>query len=321
MSAVIENSQTTKAEKPSKSNSIWGSVFFRIIWIPGLIRQFFVARAVKSVTKVELDEELRLYAEMFPNGSLHYGYFRDPGIPAEEISFAALDQAQQDYIHKLVSHIEDADSTVLDVGCGMGGISFLLKEKNYKVVALTPDRHQARYIRSVQPDIHLIESDFESFDEEQYQGQLGTVLTAESLQYLDLDVSLPKIRNLLKQDGRWIACDYFRIDSSEESSGHMWDEFCGKLRESGMRIVYREDITENVLPTLKFASLLLQRFVQPAFNFAQAKVHRKAPLLHYILENLFERLNFKLQRSRRTVDSVDFLRSKRYLLLVIEKTG
>ncbi len=319
MSAVAKSNPETSINASRGKGAIWGRIFIRLVWVPGLILQAMRVRRLRRQTKAERDEELQLYAELIPNGFLHYGYFHNPDIQGEEISFTALDRAQHDYVQKLADHISDSINPVLDVGCGMGGIAFMLEAQNYEVVALTPDQHQARYIRSKNPGFSLVESDFESFDDKNCHGKFGTVLTAESLQYLDLEVSLPKIARLLQQDGRWIACDYFRMNSVENSSGHVWQHFCDRVQAHGMRIVSREDITENVLPTLKFASLMAQRFVYPAYRFLLAKIRRKAPVLHYIFEEFFESVDAKLQRNLKTIDPEHFFSNKRYLLLVIEK--
>ena len=46
-------------------------------------------------------------------------------------------------------------SSVLDVGCGMGGLSKILFDNNLKVQALTPDNNQKEYIKSKYPNLIL----------------------------------------------------------------------------------------------------------------------------------------------------------------------
>lgn len=320
MAAQIDTRRDT-AVAPSrpKKPGFFLSLLGRLLLLP----VFLVSRKkAGQVSKAELDHELRLFSQMFPTGFLHYGYFDDTRIEAERISFGDLDRAQQKYADRLIAHARDTDSPVLDVGCGMGGISFMLLERGYEVVSLTPDRHQAAHIRECEPDLRVIESTFEAFEPQAEElGTYGTILTSESLQYLDLDKSLPKIRALLKPDGVWIACDYFRLGEGDRSSGHVWNEFCETLRSHGFEIRSQEDITDHILPSLRFATLMAERFILPAWNFVEGKLASKAPGIHYLLEDVINHLDGKVEKGKLTIDPDNFKSRKRYLSMVIEQSA
>ena len=305
--------------KPKKG-SAFKAFLLRLLWIPGIIAYKRKAKADRLNEKVTLDQELRLYSEMFPSGFLHYGYFQDPDVKPEALSFGDLDQAQIDYAQNLIDLIIDHENPVLDVGCGTGGISEMLVDQGVESIALTPDRHQVAYIKANRQRLTVIESTFEDFDDSGYEGKFGSLLTSESLQYLDLEVSLPKIKRLLKPGGRWVACDYFLLaeEAGKKDSGHDWQKFTAALEQHGFKITHEQDITPNILPTLLWANMLNQRLIRPSANFVSNKLQAKAPGIYYVLEPLFALLSEKASKAEETVEPVSFAEKKRYVTLVME---
>lgn len=319
MAAVVDSKGKPLAfQSPRAGKFSLGRFLWRLIWVPGMLRVLRQAKKNRA-EKVALDAELRLYSQMLPNGYLHYGYFENASVKGEEISFDTLSRAQQNYADRLVDLIEDQENPVLDVGCGMGGISYLLLDSGYDVVSLTPDRHQAAHIRKQRPGHTVIENTFEGFEPvAEDMGRYGTLLTSESLQYLDLEESLPKIKALLKPGGRWVACDYFCLSKDDGTSGHHWDSFVQALKAHGLQIRFQEDITDHVMPTLRFAGVLANRFLNPAWDYVGSKVQTKKPGIHYLLEDLFGSIDSKIDRAMQTLDEQAFKRKKKYVLLAIE---
>lgn len=266
------------------------------------------------------DAQLTLYSKMLPSGFLHYGYFEDPDTAPEKISFHDIEQAQLLYAELITAQIVDKESPVLDCGCGMGGLIELLLQKKFAPVALTPDRVQIQQIRKKFPDVPLIEGKFEAMPVADYRGFFGTVITSESLQYLQLDGALPVMAEILKPGGRWIACDYFRIGEASEKSGHQWDEFTHALSENGWEITDQQDITPNILPTMAYLDMLGARLGLPVFTFAIDKLKKKKPALSYLLEDVIGRLEEVVLDNLKTVHPETFAQKKKYMRLVIERT-
>ena len=150
-------------------------------------------------------------------------------------------------------------------------------------------------------------------------GSFGSLVTSESLQYLDLKQALPLIDKLLVPGGRWIACDYFRQGAAVEKSGHYWDYFVRLLQEHGFEIKESTDITPHILPTIAYAHHWGANIIQPLMNFGVDKLKVKAPGWHYTLEELIDHLFSKLKNNLATVDPVQFAASKKYVLMVIER--
>jgi SAM-dependent methyltransferase len=74
---------------------------------------------------------------------LHWGLF--DGLPHDP---AFLPQAQQLYAERLLSLLPDTAARVLDVGCGLGGLSRMVVERGARVVALSPRRDHIDLIRA-----------------------------------------------------------------------------------------------------------------------------------------------------------------------------
>ena len=274
-------------------------------------------RRRRPVPSVHADAQLRLYNRMLPGDFLHYGYFDDPETPAEEISFRALERAQRRYAEQIIELIEDTGAPILDVGSGMGGMLGLLRASGHNVTGLTPDRFQVQHTRRAYPGVPVLARRFEDLPVGDHSARFGTVIHAESIQYMNPPEVLPIVREILAPGGTWIVADYFRVGSGGERSGWRLAEFRRLLAEADFQVTSERDITANVLPTLGFAHLLATRLGLPALDFATGKLNAKAPALHYVLENVVEHARDAAHRSTAVIDPATFTETKRYLLMTI----
>lgn len=280
-----------------------------------------LARTNKRSPKVVDDLQLKVYSQILSADFLHYGYFDDPSVAPEALSLRDIQRAQLRYAELLLEQISDRDAPVFDVGCGMGGLLNLLLEKGFSPVALTPDHTGAEYIKKKYPDIPIIEKKLEEMPETYYQNFFGTVVTSESLQYLNLDKAIKTIDRILRPGGRWIVSDYFRINkTNERRSGHEWQRFLKKLQETDYRIVHQQDITKNVLPTLAYIHMWGRRAVLPVVTFSIEKLQKKHPTLDFLLQEATQDLKVYITDHLDLVSPDIFAREKKYMLLVIEKT-
>lgn len=298
-------------------------------------------RVHRRVPTVHGNAQLALYNRMLPGDFLHYGYFDDPNTPPETISFDAFHRAQRRYAELLLDLVEhpdapipDApipDTPILDAGCGMGGMLGLLAAAGHDATGLTPDRFQADHIREAYPDAPILRCRFEDIDVDRFKGYFGTIIHAESLQYMDPDGVFAVMDKIMAQSGTWIVADYFRVArpaaraggrpaARPNRSGWKLDAFRARLRKHRYTVVHEADITANVLPTLGFARLLADRIGLPALDFAHEKLRAKSPALHYVLENVAERARDAAVRSAAVLDPAGFAAHKRYLMMKIRKT-
>ncbi len=270
---------------------------------------------------------------MLPGDFLHYGYFDDPDTPAEEISFADLQRAQLRYAQKLIERIGPPGAPVLDAGSGMGGMLGLLRSAGHDVTGLTPDRIQVDHIRRAYPDVPVLRCRFEDTPVDRFKVYFGTVVHAESVQYMEPEGAFAVLDKILEQSGKWVVADYFRMGGSDTGarprarrrtganrSGWRLDSFRDRVRAHGFEITDEADVTDHVLPTLAFARLLADRIALPALDFAHDKLRAKYPGLHYVLEDVAERARDAAVRSAEVLDPAVFAAHKRYMLMSLRRT-
>jgi 2-polyprenyl-3-methyl-5-hydroxy-6-metoxy-1,4-benzoquinol methylase len=267
-----------------------------------------------------VDSWLKLYAQITPGQFLHYPYFTDPEIKNEDISTSDIRNAGNNYTNLIIDKIQDKKSPVLDVGCGLGELCNMLQTRGYKPVALNPDQYQCSFIQKHYPDIELIKSKFEDMDHNQYRHHFGTIITAESLQYLKLEKALPQIDYTLKPDGHWIIGDYFKIKAkSSLRGGKNWEQFVDKINESGWEIRSEQDITRNVLPFIDYCNMLANRLILPLVDHSIDSLKRKKPGIFYMLEEAIDLVRADLLNLMDYIDPEVFAQERKYMLLVLKK--
>ncbi|HEU0204336.1 MAG TPA: hypothetical protein VFR86_28325, partial [Burkholderiaceae bacterium] len=127
------------------------------------------------------------------------------------------------------------------------------------------------------------------------------------------------IRGLLAPaaaDPRWLCIDYFRLHAGAKNrSGHLLTEFEAALARHGLAVRERVDVTENVLPSLRYGQLLATRIALPLARFTADKFFLRRPFLGYLFQ---ESARAKLNSIRLdTLDPDVFRRDKRYILFVL----
>ena len=298
-----------------KASWVLKELFVRTLGPSHIVDRMRLRRAHRKTPTVRANSQLDLYSRMLPGDFLHYGYFEDPDVPADSLSFDALHDAQLRYAEKLLDLITASDAPVLDVGCGMGGLLGMLRDRGHTALGLTPDEYQMAHIRSAYPDVPVLNCRFEDTPVEDYRGYFGTVVHSESIQYMRPDCVFRVMKEILAPGGTWIVSDYFRLGEAGERSGWQWDQFEDRLVEHGFQVVHSEDVTRNVLPTLAFAHNLGSRIGLPAYDFASDKLRVKKPGLHYIVQNVAERGREAVLKNLSVIDPERFARTKRYMLM------
>ncbi len=294
-------------------------------------------RTHRRVPTVHANAQLLLYNRMLPGDFLHYGYFDDPEVPPETISFDAIQRAQLRYAERLVERIGSPGQPVLDAGSGMGGMLGLLQTAGYEVTGLTPDRFQVAHIGRNYPGIPVLHCRFEDMLSDRFRhrfrAHFGTVIHSESIQYMQPDGVFAVMREILAPGGTWIVADYFRggqadtaqpvaggsLPAGRDRSGWRLARFRRQLAENGFEIADETDITANVLPTLGFAHLLATRIGLPTLDFAADKLRAKTPGVHYVVENVAERVRAAALRSAAVIDPAGFAERKRYMLMTLRR--
>ena len=298
------------------ARSVCGRACNPVHWLPAARLQWNRKRDRRSYD----DAQLKFFAQILPADFLHFAYFDDTSTQPEDITVNDLLKGQRRYAEVLLEQIVDVSHPVLDVGCGMGGLSAMMLDRGFAPVALTPDRLQINHIRSKYPTIPLISGKFENLCPKENAQRFGTVVNSESLQYLKLPRAIPLVDRILRAGGRWVVCDFFYREPSDDKSCHEWNEFCERISQAGWRISHQHEITENVLPTLRYAHMWATKFGLPLMDFSAVKLRKKNPGLHYLLTDLGSRIKGLVTSGIQSIDPQRFLDRHCYMLLTIERT-
>jgi cyclopropane fatty-acyl-phospholipid synthase-like methyltransferase len=206
---------------------------------------------------------------------------------------------------------------VLDVGCGMGGLSNLLLKKGFSVEALTPNKDQKRYLAEKYPKLTCHHCKFEDLSTDR---KFGTIINSESLQYIPLAAAFEKAGSIMLPGGRWIIADYFRIqDDESDRTPHAADDFLRRASKNGWRTVTSIEITPHVLPTLRLVYLYANRFALPVTHFAFEKLRYKQGWLYYLTTALRASIMRKIEKEVATINPERFVADRKYMLFVLEK--
>jgi cyclopropane fatty-acyl-phospholipid synthase-like methyltransferase len=286
------------------------------------VRRLQKNKKKNALDRVRRDPQLELYSRILRRDFLHYGYFADPAVRPETLSFEDLEQAQLAYAELFLEALPDSlkPGPVLDLGCGMGGLSALLQERGFKPVALSPDEHQVRYICEKHPSIETIQCKGEELEVEKHRGRFSAVITSESLQYLKLDQALPVIEQVLRPGGKWLICDYFRTQArTHEKSGHVYSEFLQEVARRGWRVEQDRDVTAHVLVTLRYAQMFADRLLFPLLDFAVGKLEVKQPGVAFLLKDWLPEVRSSLEQGVKTIDPSQFAQDKSYRFMVLSR--
>ena len=308
-----------RGNRRTGSAGVIAEILARIVLPHHAARWIGHQRRHRRIPTVLKNSQLKLYSRILSGDFLHYGYFDDPETEPERLGLHDLQQAQRRFAQEILKLIDRPEEPVLDVGSGMGGFLGLLRSAGFDVTGLTPDITQVEHIRRVYRGVPVLHCRFEDMPADGYAGAFGTVVHAESIQYMKPDRVFPVVSRILAPRGSWIVADYFRTHAEGDRSGWQWEEFRANVDAHGFRVVHLRDITAHVLPTLGFIHLLATRIGLPVFDYSQEKLQAKSPGLHYVLEEMIARYRRSLQRNIAIVDPAEFARHKQYMLVCMRR--
>lgn len=265
------------------------------------------------------DIALKLAHKMFGLEHLHYGYF-EKGSP---VTLEGLNKAQHTYVEKLLEMIPKDVKTILDVGCGTGGVAKQLVAKKYDVTCIAPDPYLIEKTLEntggkvkTHTDLYENIQDFapESFD---------LILMSESCQYIKPDPGWEQNKKVLKKGGYYLVADFFKIrpidNPTVSKSGQPLDNFLERAEKANFKLLKQIDITPNVSPTMDLYQEILNVRLFPLLEAANEFITRKFPLIHKIFSYfLKEKITFLVERYK-TQDAANWIKYKGYYIFLFQK--
>lgn len=284
-----------------------------------LYKAYQFHKTTPKYNKSNHDLELMLYAQLLTNDMLHFGYFDDISIPADNISIHDIENAQIRYAHLLMENIHNKDGLILDIGCGMGGLSNMLFKEGYKIHALTPNITQIKHLQQKNP---LLVTYHLRFEDIKTSEKFDTLINSESLQYIQLNNAFKIADEIINLNGRWLITDFFRTtDNAINKSGHYLEDFLQNVKQNNWEIIHEQDISLNALPTLKVIDFYCNRFLKPLAYYATEKLRYKQPWLYYLMQDFKEKFQLKIDKELASIEPDKFMSEKKYMFYVLKKRG
>ena len=231
------------------------------------------------------------YMGLTGSSYLHYGYWEPLPTFGEELNITRLRAAQEAYTVKLLSFIPVGTSTVLDVGCGIGGNAAYLLERGFSVEGLAPDAIQEdKFIENTNGKATFHLTRFEDFQTTQ---SYDLILFSESSQYLAPNDLAQGSARLLKTGGYLLLADMMRSDAKYQegifSNCYVVSELEAALVQAGFKLIKDEDISASIAPTLDLGLQIFRTFGLTTMKYIADLIAIAVPPLHAIGRWAFRR--------------------------------
>lgn len=270
--------------------------------------------------EVGLVAGLNLFNFFLGTRDLHYGLWGDD----LEVTIQNLPEAQKRYSDFLISHIPEDVKTILDVGCGAGGLASELIHRGYQVEGVSPSPLLSEAAqRQAGEDFHIHHGRFEDVEFSLDQ-QYDMVMFSESFQYITLNTVFEKAQSLLRPGGYILICDFFKTNAEGKSvigGGHRLDDFMVELNSSGLNVLEEKDITAQTAPNLDIVDQMGRELLLPTMKLIGYTFRSNRPWLSRIFTWKFrkklDKIEYKYLSGERNARS--FAKYKIYKLFLLKK--
>ena len=282
-----------------------------------------MSKKVKVDSKeVGLVAGLNLFNFFLGTKDLHYGLWSDD----LEVKVMNLPEAQKRYSDFLISHFPDDVKTILDVGCGAGGLATELLSRGYQVEGVSPSPLLSEAAQNqAGDDFKIHHGRFEDV-EFSVNVKFDMVMFSESFQYITLDMVLEKAQTLLRPGGYIVICDFFKTDAKGKSvvgGGHPLDKFQQVLNKSSLEVLEEKDITKETAPNLDLVNQMGRDLLLPTMKLIGYTFKNNRPWLSKIFTWKFrkklDKIDYKYLSGERNAES--FAKYKIYKFYLLQMKG
>lgn len=218
---------------------------------------------------------------LFETEDLHFGFWTDD----LEVSKNNIAKAQENHSNFIISNIPENTKTILDVGCGAGGLAAKLLYKGFSVDCVSPSPLLTEHALEKLGDRGTIFRCL--FEEMETDKPYDTLIFSESFQYIELSTALLQSLRFLKQGGYLLICDYFKTDARGKGpigGGHRLSRFYEAISEYPFEPVKDIDITEQTMPNLDLFNEILNSVGLPIRQLIFYCLDNNRPLISRFLK-------------------------------------
>lgn len=250
---------------------------------------------------------------------LHLGLC-EPGRP---LDYPGIVTAQRRFTENLIAHLPAGTRSILDVGCGVGHGTRMLRDAGFAVEGVNPDPYQRTVFEGHLPDVPFHPVTFEAFRPARL---FDVVLFSESAQYVALPEFFPRSRAALDPSGARsvVVADWFlRPGIAAFYGAHPEAAFREAAAREGFTIEAEDDLTDRTIPMVEYLAAFHRDHVIPAMDAAADIVRQEAPGWTRVIRLFAGRQLDRFARHVRVAmtdefDPERFRRSVRYRLFVFK---
>ncbi len=231
------------------------------------------------------------YTGLTGTSYLHYGYWSPLPASVDDLTLPRMRVAQEAYATKLLDLIPVGVSSILDVGCGIGGNAKTMCARGFNVEGLAPDPlQQQKFIKYTAGKVPFHLSRFEDY---QTDRTYDLVLFSESSQYISVDDLATGTLRLLKSGGYLLIADMMRSDDNYHegifSNCHLKSELEAGLVKAGFKRIQIEDISAEIAPTIDLCIEAFRTYGLSTIEYISALVEIAVPPIHSLGRSLFKK--------------------------------
>ena len=249
---------------------------------------------IKKVTPNEIGLEIGLVLSrfFFNTEHLHFGFWPDD----LSVNIDNLKKAQDLHSNQILKSIPNDVKTILDVGSGSGGLAEKLVGSGYKVECVSPSEYLSDAIeKKLKSSVVIHRSTFEKFET---QKKYDLVLFSESFQYVNINKTLNKLPDIIKDKGHLLICDFFRqpgTGTKPLGGGHDWQIYQNNLGDHDFAIVKDIDITKETARTYDLINQIINEVADPVRDLSAKYLDSHYPkgmrLLKWYFDKKIRRIN------------------------------